>query len=190
MADYCTITEVKSLAGASLSTDDVLLAVLITRASKIVDNYTRRSFSAVTATRYYTPGHDTDGATLYLGADLLSVTTLTNAGVVIPAEGYTLHPLNATPKQYLCLKSAYSWTYPVDPVGVISVAGSWGYSTTPPADITQATARLALWLYRQREAPFSRVGNALTGEYEVPVAMPDDIKALLNGYRRVVWGAA
>ncbi len=189
MTDYCTIADVRTLAGTSLMTDDVILATLVMRASQIVDTYTGRVFSAVTATRYYTPGVDTDGALLYLNADLLSVTTLTNNGTVIPATGHTLHPLNAARKRYLRLKSAYSWDAPADPEGVISVAGSWGYSATPPADVTQATARLALWLYRQREAPFTRVGNALTGEYEIPVALPDDIKALLDPYRRIVWGA-
>jgi hypothetical protein len=190
MTDYCTVVDVKNLAGARSITDDGLLATLVTRASAIVDEYTGRIFAAATLTRYYTPGVDTNANTLYLGADLLSVTTLTVDGTIIPADGYTLHPLNATPKTYLRLKSAYEWAYPDDPEGTIVIAGSWGYSTIAPADVVQATARLALWLYRQREAPFSRVGNAITGEYEVPVALPNDVRALLDGYRRPVWGAA
>ncbi len=187
MSAYCTVAEVKALAGATLTTDDTLLGVLIARASAIIETYTERGFSAVSATRLYTPGVDTAERTLFLGADLLSVTTLSNEGVALAAAAYVLLPLNATPKTRIKLKASYTWTYTTDPDGAISVAGTWGYSTTPPADITQAAARLTLWLYRQREAPFSRVGNALTGEYEVPVALPDDVRALLDPYRRRSW---
>lgn len=189
MADYCTTADVKALAGAALTTDDALIATLITRATRLVDVYTGRSFSPVTATRYYTPGADTCGPTLFLDADLISVTTLTNVSV-IPSIGYTLAPLNASAKSRIILKSSYSWTYTDDPEGAIAVAGSWGYAATVPADIIQATARLALWLYRQREAPFSKVGNAITGDYEVPVAIPDDVRGILDRYRRLAWGAA
>lgn len=190
MSDYCTVADVKALAGASKSTDDTLIGTLITRASKMIDTYTGRTFAANSVTRYYTPGVDTDGQLLFLSVDMLSITTLTNDGVEIPAAGYTLLPLNATAKRRLKLKSDYSWTFPDDPEGSIVVAGSQGFSTTPPSDIVQAATRLALWLYRQREAPFSRVGNAITGEYEVPVELPDDIKGLLHRYRRLSWGAA
>ena len=189
MTDYCTTVDVKALAGATLTTDDTLIATLITRASRLLDAHTRRVFSAVTATRSYTPGVDTDGQTLFLDDDLLSVTTLTTNGVALAAAAYTLQPLNATRKNRLCLKSAYAWEWPDDPAGSIVLAGTWGYSATPPADIVQAAARLALWLYRQREAPFSRVGNALTGEYEVPVALPEDVIAILRPYVRRSWGA-
>jgi hypothetical protein len=190
MADYCTVADVKALAGAQTVTDDLLLATLVTRASAMVDTFTGRVFTGQTATRTYTPGVDTNANTLYLGADLLGVTTLTTDGVALAASAYVLHPLNSLRKAYLRLKTGYYWQWPDDPEGSIVLAGTWGYSSTPPADIVQATARLALWLYRQREAPFSRVGNAITGEYEMPVELPDDVRAMLVHYRRVVWGFA
>lgn len=192
-SDYCTTAEVKALAGTTLTTDDTLIAALVTRASAMIDRYTGRKFVERTETRYYTPGEDTHGSALFLDDDLLSVTTLTNGdGSVIPSAGYILMPLNGSPKFGVSLKSAYSWYTPTDAEGSISVAGTWGYCTaaTRPADITQAAARLALWLYRQREAPFGRVGNSLTGEYEVPVALPDDVKALLKRYVNPLWGGA
>lgn len=191
MADYCTTAEVKALAGATLTTDDTLIAALITRASAMIDRYTGRTFVERTETRYFTPGVDNDGNLLMLDDDLLNITTLTNGdGTTIPSTGYTLIPLNGLPKYAVKLKVAYSWQSPTDPDGAIIIAGSWGYCTasTRPADITQAAARLALWLYRQREAPFNRVGNTLTGEYEVPTAMPDDIAAILDRYVVPVFG--
>jgi len=190
MADYCTVTQIKTLGGISKSTDDVLLADLATRASAMIDAYTRRQFTARTETRYFTPTVDVGGQTLYLDDDLLSITTLTNYDSEIPAEGFSLLPLNLTPKNRVKLKSDYSWSYAAeDAEGSISIAGSWGYSATAPADIVQAACRLALWLYKQRDAPFTRTGNSLTGEYEVPTALPPDIKAILSSYRKPAMGA-
>ena len=195
MADYCTVAEVKALLNANESGDDTLLATLVTRASAMVDSYTRRTFAERSETKYYTPYEDTDGRTLLLGDDLLSITTLTNGdGTTIATTDYVLRPANSLPAWGIRLKasSGISWTYEDAPEDAISVAGTWGYCTEAnrPADITQATARLALWLYRQREAPFSKVGNALTGEYEVPIALPDDIRAILSRYRRSMWRSA
>ena len=193
MADYCTVADVKALAGAESAGDDALLATLVARASALVDTYTRRAFTATTTTRYYSPGEDTHGLTLFLDADLLSITTLTNGdGEEIASGDYALLPLNTERRDRIKLKasSGLTWTYDADPEGALSVAGTWGYSTTPPADIVQATARLALWLYRQREAPFGKIGNTITGEYEIPVALPSDVKAILNQYKKSVWGQA
>lgn len=195
MANYCTVAQVKALISATESGDDALLAVLVTRASALVDQHTGRTFADRSETRTFTPGTDTDGLTLLLDDDLISITTLTNGdGTVIAAASYKLLPLNHTPKHAIRLlaSSGLSWTYTDDAEGAISVNGKWGYclSASCPADVVQATARLALWLYRQREAPFSRVGNVMTGEYEVPVAMPDDVQKMLQPYLRPVWGGA
>lgn len=191
MADYCTVADVKALAGMAETTDDTLLGTLITRASALIDRYTGTTFAERTETRYYTPSVHNDGNLLLLDDDLLSVTTLTNGdGEVIPSSGYVLYPLNKSPKYGIKLKSDYSWTYTDDPEGAISVAGTWGYCTEAdrPADITQACARLALWLYRQKDAPFGKMGNTITGEYEVPVAIPMDVAQTLMRYRRLAMG--
>ncbi len=191
MADYCTVDDVRALLGVVETADDALLGTLITRASALIDRVTRRTFAERTETRLYTPTVHNDGNLLLVDDDLLSVTTLTNGdGQVIPAGGYLLYPLNTSPKYGIKLKSAYSWTYTDDPDGAISVAGTWGYCTTAtrPADITQACARLALWMYRHKDAPFGKAGNTITGEYEVPVSLPLDVARILEKYRRAALG--
>lgn len=191
MADYCTVAEAKALLGAKETGDDTLLAVLVTRSSALVDSFTRRTFVERDETRHFTVSEDTDGRLLYLDDDLLSVTTLTNGDAeVIASDYYVLRPRDLSPAYGIKLlaSSGYYWTYVDDPEDSITVMGSWGYCTAAarPADITQQTARLALWLYRQREAPFSKVGNTFTGEYEVPVDLPGDIEAALKRYRKAV----
>jgi hypothetical protein len=186
MADYCTLAEVKALLGTTEDEDDGLLAALISRASAWIERFTGRRFAGQAETRSYASG-ETWLSSLWLDQDLLSVTSLTNTdGDEIAAAGYVLLPLNGLPKNRIELKSGYSWGS--DPEGLISVAGTWGFAAAPPADITQAACRLTVWLYKQRDAPFGKVGNSLTGEYETPVALPKDVEALLKPYRRVIIG--
>ena len=182
MADYCTLAEVKTLLNVSLTGDDVLLSSLITRASAMIYRYTGRSFSSRTETRYYRPGQDTQDGTLWLDDDLISIASLSNAdGKAIPNNGYYLRPLNFSPKSIIELKTGYSWGM----ADVITLTGVWGFYTEPN-DIKQAACRLTAWLYQQRDAPFGRTGNRLTGEYEVPIAIPADVETTLKLYRRVV----
>lgn len=191
MADYCTLAHVKAVGNITDTSDDALLAALITRASAMVDSYTRRRFYERTETRYYTPGVDSTYQTLYLDEDLLSITTLTNGdGAVIPAAGYTLEPLNYTPKTRVTLNTAYSWAYAAEnQIGVVSITGSWGYCTAAncPADIVHAACRLTVWLYKQRDTAFGKAGNTITGDFEIPVTMPMDVHRVLNLYRRPIF---
>lgn len=186
MAEYCTLEDVRALTGVQETDDDALIATLIDRASAMIDRLTGRKFTERIETRYYTPKVHTDGKLLLVDDDLLSVTTLTNGdGTVIPADGYRLYPLNHSPKYGIMLNSDYVWAYTDDPEGSISVAGTWGYCTDAgrSPDMTQACARLTLWLYRQKDAPFNKVGNSITGEYEIPIGFPADVKSILRLYR-------
>jgi hypothetical protein len=67
------------------------------------------------------------------------------------------------------------------------VAGDWGYSTTAPADIVQATLRLAAFFYRQKDAQvFDTVASPELGVITVPKGIPVDIRLLLDPYRKRV----
>jgi hypothetical protein len=193
---YATATQLKTYLGISDSGDDTLLADLLTRAQVAIETYCNRKFEKATATRYYRadalgpdPGPARQAGTqavLLLDEDLLAVTTLTNGdATVIPAAGYWLEPRNSSPKFYIRLKSDYSWSFTTD--GEISVAGDWGYSTTAPADIVQATLRLAAFFYRQKDAQvFDTVASPELGVITVPKGIPVDIRLLLDPYRKRV----
>jgi hypothetical protein len=65
--------------------------------------------------------------------------------------------------------------------------GRWAYSVTAPADIVQATLRLAAWMYKQRDT--MNDGSATTienGITVVPTAIPSDVKTMLSPYKRIV----
>jgi len=112
---------------------------------------TGRHFSAVSATRRYDVPQS---RRLWLDADLLTATSIANGdGSVVSSNDYILEP--AIPPHYaVTLRKSSSVEWEADASGgteqVISVAGTWGYSATPPADIVQATLIIAVSYYRAR----------------------------------------
>jgi hypothetical protein len=190
---YGTLSVLKGhyLSHLSSATDDGALTMLLANAQKIVDAETGLTFEAATATRYYDPTADCeDSLTLNLGYPLLTVTTLTNGdSSVIASTDYVLQPVNDTPKWKIKLKASkgHYWTYTDDPETAISVAGTWGWSATAPADIQQATYRLVAWMYASNDAHvFDTTAITEIGQVTVAHRIPADIMALLAPYRRML----
>lgn len=179
---YASLTQLKAYLGISGDADDTLLTTLLGAAQAAVDAYCGRSFEATEATRYY-GASAISSDTLYLDGDLVSVTTLTNGdGTEIDASAYILEPRNATPKWKIRLTSG-SW----DTTNDIAVLGLWGWSETAPADITQATIRLAAYMYRQKDATtFDATAFTDVGVMTIPQGIPKDVLALLQPYRRLL----
>lgn len=170
--------------------DDVLIESLITAASRYIDNVTRRRFYASTETHYFDVPES--GRDLWLNDDLLAVTTLTNGdGTVIPAAEYKLRPYNITPYYMLTLKASSDvyWQGEADgdTEGVISIAGSWGYSATAPEDIKEACLMIARNVYRGRTG--ETAGSAtVTGAGVVitPKDVPQLAAAIIERYKGLV----
>jgi hypothetical protein len=189
--DYTTWAAVKTYLDITGTGDDALGALLVNRVTDAIDRYCRRRFRAVTATRTFdVPAGDT----LFLDDDLLSVTTLTNGdGNVITSASYVLLPKNKSPKYAIRLKENTSTVWEgstTTDYQAISVAGPWGYSTTPADDIVQAAVRWAAWLYRQRDGAFGQTARPDIGVIETPLALPVDIERLLKPYKRWRIGAS
>ncbi len=188
---YATLTQVKDYLGITASvSDDNLLNDLILRAEGLIDAYTGRSFTATTATKYFS-WDDMDGQFLPLyGDDLLTVTKLTNAdGIEIAPADYKLLPRNETPKWLIKLDESQSWNF-VDDDSEISVAGTWGYSATPPADIEHACVRLVAFIYRQKDTAADIDRPMVTGDGVtiMPSNLPADVTRILDRYKRRVVG--
>lgn len=188
---YTGIAQVKEYLGISstTTTEDALLNGLISRAESIIDSFTGRHFEAETATRYF-DSDSVDGQDLWLlGEDLLTITTLTDGeGTEIAAANYRLFPRNSSPKYRVRLDEDYSWDF-TDDDSEISIAGTWGYTATPPADIEHACIRLAAFLYRQKDTSADIDRPLITGDGVtiMPGGLPQDVQKLLARYvRRIV----
>ncbi len=80
-------------------------------------------------------------------------------GVLVNANNAFLY---ATSMDHLLVR----WTYTA------------GYATTPEA-LEEAIEHLAWWKYKLREAPLGKVVNPMMGTIDIPLAMPEDVKAEL-----------
>jgi hypothetical protein len=130
-----------------------------------------------------------DDYTIDTQYDLISITSITNGDTTnIPTANVVTLPLNFTPAWAVRIKQAsgYFWSYTGSPEASVSIVGRWGYSLTAPANIQQATLRLASQMYRQRDGSPDLSDSIISadGSAIVSGAMRSDVKALLNPYRR------
>lgn len=189
---YCTVEDVKEYLDIEASGDDPLIANLIERAQKAIDNHTRRTFEdpGADATRYYTVGVDTEGLHLFLDEDIYSITTVKtdadNASpTTIASSDYVTLPRNTTPYYAIKILSSSNeyWDYTDDPENGIEITGRWAYSSAAPDDIAQACARWAAYMYRQRDSQvFDVTAIPDAGVIQIPKGIPADVKILLEPY--------
>ena len=182
---YASLADLTTYLGIDASTaDDALLTQFLARAQAAVDGICHRTFEATAdSTRHY-DYRSVDNCALYLDADLCAVTSVVNGdGITIGGAAYTTEPRNMTPWYALKLRAAVGlawdgWN------SDIAVTGKWAYSLTAPADVQQATIRLAAWMYRQKD---NTGGDApmIAGDVTIlPARIPSDVEALLAPYLR------
>lgn len=185
---YSSLESLKVYLGIETSADDALLGDLIGRASAVVDALCNRTFRAdEDHTRGFDALTEVDGRTLWLDADLCALTSLVNGdGVSIALGDLLLWPRTGPPWSEIRLRRAAdaAWTYTESPENAIQVTGRWAYSVEPPADIVQATVRLAAWLYRQKDVGYEPARPTFAG-ISYTADLPADVLALLAPYRRL-----
>ena len=189
---YARLSELKMDLGiaADTTTDDVLLQAYLDEATEYIDGHTGTTFEAETETRYY-EADCIDGAYLYLDRWLLTVTTLTNGdsdSTVIASTEYWLWPRNDSPPYYaIRLEANSDDSWEIDTDYMTSVAGTWGYSSTPPRDIVRACKRLAMYYYAQKDSQvFDVTAVPEAGIIQVPQGIPRDVKRILDRYQAKV----
>lgn len=101
----------------------------------------------------------------------------------IPVGSVWLEPRNAgAPYRLLRLKSPYVYVWNTD--SDVIVAGTFGFSTVPPAAISRATVELAAWYYRLKDTGYTEVaGLTASGEVTYPKSLPDHVRGKLEPYR-------
>lgn len=188
---YIQVEELRNYLGITSETDDALLIDAISDAQDAIERHTGRVFQVSTNTsKYFTPGVDTCGNTLYLDEDLASINSITNGdGTTISASAYVLRPRNLPPYREIVLKSSYGlfWTYQNDPEDAITVSGKWGWSVEPDGAIHRATLRLSAFFYKQKDAQtFEYTASSELGTVRVRASIPKDIIEILEPYRKLI----
>ena len=190
---YIDIEDLRAYLGISETADDDLLQEAVEDAQSYIESQTNRRFEANTETRYYSRDaiSPKDSRVLDLDDDLISITTLTNGdadSTAIAAASYVLLPRNGAPPyhqiQLLTDVSDY-WQFDTD--DWVSVLGTWGYSSTPPADIVRVCTALAAYFYRQKDAQiFDTTAVLESGALVVPQGIPATVDRIIERYKRYI----
>ena len=189
---YATLEKAKLWANISSTDtdDDSVIEDIIEAASRYIDRKTGRTFYGRTETRYYDVPPNA-GRTLYLDDDLLSIDTLTNGdGNTIASTEYNLVPKNSAPYYAIKLKASSSTYWDFDSDGnsewVISVNGTWGYSSSTPDDIQEACLLIMNSMYRRRSGENASSVATITaaGVVITPQDVPSQAIDIINVYRR------
>ena len=177
---YLTLADVKLHLGIVGTADDAYLTALIVAAQTTLETVYGRHYEAVVEAREFGPDALQE-ARLRLDADLLSVTTLTNGdGTIIPAIGFRLWPYNTKPATGIKLRSGYTWTFTSD--GLISVAGLWGTTVTPPANVVQAMRELVSDLFHVEDRRTSGLAKGAAA-YQNVDQLPRRVQQLMGAPR-------
>ena len=127
---YCTLDALKSELNETTGTNDARLSRYIAQSSRAIEQYTRRTFIPITATKYFDAPRD--GCKLFLqDDDLLTLTTLSDDIGTITSTYYWLYPLNLSPKHTILLDTddlGRAFWYNEDPNKAIVATGTWGYT--------------------------------------------------------------
>lgn len=187
---YVTTTEVKNYLKISSSSEDTLLAFLISSAQKFIETYTETVFEVSSdTTRTFDAILDTDGNRLYLDQWLATTpTSITNGdGIAVSLSNVILQPRRSSPYYAIDIKSSVDleWAYDDEPSGAITVVGKFGYSLTASDEIKLLTLRLIQWLFRQRDNADDLDRTILVGDTVLsPAKMPKDILSMMDRYKR------
>lgn len=184
---YADLLTLKTYLAITTTTDDTLLTTCLANAQAMIEARTGRVFEAsADSTKKFDAITDTDMGMLVLGADLCQITQVVNGdGSIVPSSSYLTEPPRSTPYWAIRLKRSSSpWCFVTDPEDAIQITGRWAYSVTVPADIAQATVRLAAFLYRQKDTAVDGDRPLLTGDGNVlmPSRLPNDVAEMIRPY--------
>ena len=187
---YLTLIELKTYLGIVEDDDDTLIQDAIDDAVSYIEAETDRDFEATSDTKYFESDaiDPHNSRLLHLDDDLMTLTTLTNgdsSATAITSADYDLMPRNSTPYHAIRLTQNGSSYWEFDTDYEVSVLGTWGYSTTPPADIKRAVTVLASYFYHQKDSQvFDTTAIPEAGVITIPAGIPATVTKVIGKYRR------
>lgn len=187
---YCTLAQLKGRLGIATddTDDDAELEKVIEGVSRFIDNDRRRVFyTTADEARYWTPKHSDrlwiDDA---INIDTVEVAVTTSLSYSTwAATDYLTEPFNDMPIMCIHVHPSSGKYFVPGLLKSAKITADWGYATTTPLEITQATILLAQYVWLRKDAPFGTAGFAMLGEIAAqPDLMPADVRGLLNSIPR------
>ena len=187
MTAYCTDNDIAQALNIAGTQDDGWLTTLADSASAWVDAHCAVPWGgfavAADSTRSFDACALEDGE-LRLDVPLVSLTSLTNGdGTAINKATVRLYPLNGGHYWSIrMLSTGPGWQWVQD--GLFVVTGKWGWSTTAPTPVKEATVMLAAWMYKRYQAGLQDAANNVEiGQMMYSERMPKQVVALLAPFR-------
>ena len=187
MTAYCTANDIAQALNIAGTQDDGWLTTLADSASAWIDAHCAVPSGGFAVATDSTRSFDIcalDDGVLRLDVPLVSLTSLTNGdGTAIDKTTVRLYPLNGP--HYWCIRmltTGPGWQWVTD--GLYTVTGKWGWSTTPPTPVKEATVMLAAWMYKRYQAALQDAANNVEiGQMMYSERMPKQVVALLAPFR-------
>ena len=204
--DYTTIEQVKEFGRTSAvtwaSTDDALLARLITQMSAQIDNYCNQDLYQETYAGYEVEAiiNRFGGLEFVLPVPLISSVTALTYQLPNSTFNYPVSDLsNVITKDRQCgsrvrvvnvnfcgYRNLGNVLVNISFTGGYAPIGSSGPVPAVPDDIQIAATRLIYWVYQMRMAPNGVMANDQDGAVHVSQNWPGDVKQELKNYRKFV----
>lgn len=153
MADYITVTELQNYINQTdpSAAQTTFLGTVVTHASRYVDHFTGTWFDNRTTQTIKTQAAFVDQKRLFMPAKIISITSITETGVLIAATDYVIY------KHWIEKKFLSTWSnLQLD----IVVIGAFGYAAVP-SDIKAACLEVGAAMSQMRKKSWvDEAGNA------------------------------
>lgn len=191
---YLTLAEFKAMADpgsvgfSADATDDGVIEDLIEAASRQIDRQTGTTFYGRAETHYF---DIPEGRVLDLDDQLISVTTFLNGNETeISSDDYILLQPNKVPYYAIKLRDTSNVYWTSSSAGsyeqVLSIEGSWGYSSSAPDNIKADCFEIAKLYYRRRTGQGQTAAQiTAAGVVITPSDVPGDVMRDLMTYKRI-----
>jgi hypothetical protein len=199
MADYCSLSDLKTALRIADTVDDGQLSNVIAVASGWIDSYCGRQFSpaAGTATRDYSPSGRYEPVMIDDASNVLSVRIDEDLdgtfSTLVLTSDWQAEPVNPTtfglPLPYTSIRPIEDgfWPMPFRRGQVtVRVEATFGWAEVPAA-VTRAAVLQASRLFTRSDSPLGVAGFGEMGVMRVSRFLDPDVENLLNPYRRMVY---
>ena len=201
MANYCEASDVQAAMPDVDWTEKytALLTLLCGRASRLIDRVTKRHDNAYLVSTATARLFDGSGCREQWVDEMAAAPTLVEVDEVgdftyttWSSTDYMVWPYNALAEGLPLLRldidqlNGDKSVWYRSPKSV-RVTAKWGYSTTPPEDIKQATIIQAIRWFKRSQQAYQDVGAIVElGQLRYVNALDRDVVAIIDHYRKVV----
>jgi hypothetical protein len=189
--DYCTLPEFKAWVTLTDTIDDVVMASVISAASRAIDHDTNRQFGkvAIAEPRTYRARPDYELGRWTVDVDDFQdatglVVSVVDAGTVAT---FVKEPFNAAQKGRPWTRVTFTDGSEFEPSThphEVAVTALWGW-TAVPEPVKQATLLQASRLLKRRHSPEGVAGFGAFGAVRVSTRVDPDVSVMLRDYRRM-----